>query len=170
MEEKQFIFYDNTAPTAWLTLLLLAIGSVLLINHLQAEINAYELESQTVQETKEERKPETEVRIVTTQEVEREEAKQAFLADLRHCESSGYDNAIGDGGASIGPYQWQKPTLEDKLGTTMSYNEYYAIVTNYDRIHKLTYETYFEDGEWWRWYNCTNHLKTQHPIIESLLI
>lgn len=95
------------------------------------------------------------VQIITTQEYEKEQHRQSVLAQLRHCESGNNDFAVGDGGASIGSYQWQKETLEHKLGRKMTYDEYYAYVTDYERIHALTYKTYFEDGETWRWKNCT---------------
>lgn len=101
-----------------------------------------------------------EVRIITTQEYEKQQAfenwRQDHLAKLRQCESFGDDGIIGDAGESVGPYQWQKPTLEDKLGRKITNKEWLMLATDYEFIHELTYEVYFEQGEWWRWLNCSN--------------
>lgn len=160
---NKFISFNNQAPTAWNTLIVLIAGFAILLTYTYtyAKENEYVLESQTKPaETAEIKReaPKT-VQIITTTEYEAEKTKQAFLADLRECESTNYDHAIGDSGDSVGSYQWQKPTLEDKLGRKLTYNEYYDIATNYEEIHALTYKTYFEDGERWRWYNCTIKIK-----------
>ncbi len=156
MKQNKFIEYNNQAPTAWNTLIVLIAGFAILLTYTYtyAKETEYVLEQKPIQQ-----KEARVVQIITTSEYEKEKEKQAFLADLRECESSNYDHAIGDGGDSVGSYQWQKPTLEDKLGRSLTYNEYYEIVTDYERIHDLTYKTYFEDGERWRWYNCTIKIK-----------
>ena len=157
---NKFISFNNQAPTAWNTLIVLIAGFAILLTYTYtyAKETEYVLESQTEAVEAPKTAP-REVKIITTTEYEAEQTKQAFLADLRQCESEGNDHAIGDGGASVGSYQWQKTTLEDKLGRVLTYNEYYAIVTDYPVIHELTYKTYFEDGERWRWYNCTIKIK-----------
>lgn len=160
MKQNKLISFNNQAPTAWNTLIVLVAGFAILLTYTYtfAKETEYVLEQATEEQETAAEAPKT-VQIVTTTEYEAEQRRQAFLDDLRHCESTNYDHAIGDGGASVGPYQWQKETLEDKLGRSLSYDEYYAIATDYERIHDLTYKTYFEDGEAWRWYNCTIKLK-----------
>ena len=156
--KNKLISYDNDAPTAYQTLIVLAAFAFIVGTYVftYAKEIEYVLEQEGIAE--ETRIPK-EVKIITTSEFEKEEARQEFLADLRECESQGNDHAVGDGGDSIGAYQWQKPTLEAKLGRAVTYDEYYSIVTDYDRIHELTYDTYFKDGESWRWKNCTLKIK-----------
>lgn len=155
---KKFISFNNQAPTAYQTLIVLAAFAFIVGTYVFTY--AKEIEYVLEQEAKtEEPRIRKEVQIVTTSEFEKEENRQAFLADLRQCESQGNDHIVGDGGDSVGVYQWQKPTLEEKLGRALTYDEYYSIVTDYDRIHDLTYKTYFEDGESWRWKNCTLKIK-----------
>ena len=81
-----------------------------------------------------------------------------LLDKLLSCESGGQQFIEGDGGKSIGYYQWQHGTLEDILGYKMSYEEYYSIVTDYEQIHKITYMTIFQKDESWRWRNCWNKI------------
>lgn len=153
MKQNKLISYDRNAPTSWLTLLALIAGFTIFINH--ATANEYVLESNEVQETTEEVKEAKEVQIITTSEHALQQQKRAILADLRACESEGNNYAIGDGGASVGPFQWQKATFEDKIGRQVTYEYYYDYVTDYERIYKLTEEVYFDQGEWWRWENCS---------------
>lgn len=160
MKQNKLISYNNNAPTAWNTLIVLVAGFAILLTYTYtyAKEIEYVLETHAVQETAKKEEGRI-VQIITTSEFKAEETKQAFLAELRTCESTNYDHAIGDSGASVGPYQWQKPTLEDKIGRSLTYNEYYEIATDYETIHDLTYKTYFEDGERWRWTNCTIKIK-----------
>lgn len=155
-----FIKYDNTAPTSWITLLaLIIVFAVTFTNQFvewyieDANQAIAEMHLATVVEAAE-IIPEP---VVNSKEVDR----QLFLKELRFCESTNNDFKAGDSGKSVGPYQWQKPTLEDKLGKKVSYDEYYSIVTNYELIHKITYYTYFVEGESWRWKNCTNKINKQ---------
>jgi hypothetical protein len=147
---SRFIGYDNSAPTAWYTLLLLG---VFLVSFLHVtfvptidvgapEAHAYDAEAEATR----------------IEELKREANRQAFLDDLRFCESSDNSDAVGDGGASNGPYQVQKTTLEDWLDRKVSYAEYYSIVTDDARIRPLVYDAYFERGESWRWKVCTKKL------------
>lgn len=156
--KKKLIGLDNRYNTSWVALLVLAssafiTGTVFTTLHLENQM-VY------VAEAKEEVKPEPQVvQIITTTEwnkiQEKETWRQEHLAKLRKCESFGDDGIIGDNGASVGPYQWQKATLEDKIGRKVTNKEWLLMVTDYEFIHELTYKTYFEDGEWWRWYNCS---------------
>lgn len=158
--KNKYVSYNNKVPTAYQTLIVLAGFSFIVGTYIftYAKETEYVLEQKAFAETAR-IEPAKEVKIITTSEFEKEEARQEFLADLRQCESRGDDYAIGDGGNSLGAYQWQKATLEDKLGRTLTYDEYYSYVTDYDRIHALTYKTYFKDGESWRWKNCTLKIK-----------
>jgi len=163
------IGYDKDAPTAWFTLFILIVLVTLFIGEtfisfkieqLQHEISATKARAATLEEETEAAK---QAKIIEIETVQEERRRQLFLSELRHCESEGDDFAVGDGGDSVGPYQWQKETLEDKLGRKVSREEYISIVTDIDTIHDLTYKTYFEDGEWWRWENCSyklNHVGT----------
>lgn len=85
-----------------------------------------------------------------------------LLDKLLSCESGGQQFIEGDGGKSIGYYQWQHETLEDILGYKMSYEEYYSIVTDYEQIHKITYMTIFQKDESWRWRNCWNKINKNY--------
>ena len=154
----KLISFNNEAPTAYQTLIVLTAFAFIVGTYvfMYAKETEYVLEQKGIAE---EPRIQKEVKIITTSEFEKEETRQTFLADLRECESQGNNHAVGDGGDSIGSYQWQKATLEDKLGRALTYDEYYSIVTDYDRIHDLTYDTYFEDGESWRWKNCTLKIK-----------
>lgn len=161
--KKKAIGLDNRYNTNWKALGALAFAAF--ITGLTQYALAYEesiLKSELVyiQEEKVTKKPEPRiVKIITTQEWEAQQAeeqwKQNHLAKLRKCESGGDDGIIGDAGESVGPYQWQKTTLEDKIGRKVTNKEWLMMVTDYEFIHELTYKTYFEDGEWWRWYNCS---------------
>lgn len=154
--KNQYIFYSNKVKTSKYSLALLVIFANIVTMELflvASEVNSYEEIPQIQAESSQKRA--RIVQIITTEEYEAEQQKHAHLANLRTCESQNNDFAVGDGGKSIGPFQWQKPTLEDKLGRAVSYDEYYALVTDYEFIYDLTYKTYYEDGEWWRWYNCS---------------
>tara|TARA_R110000851_G_scaffold82401_1_gene180638 strand:+ start:605 stop:1090 length:486 start_codon:yes stop_codon:yes gene_type:complete len=153
--KNKLVSFDKEAPTAWLTLIIMVAGFGIFINNALA--NDHELEQTTSQEETriEEKQEGRPARIITTTEYDAQQAKAAILADLRHCESSNYDYAVGDGGASIGPFQWQKATFEDKIGHKVTYEYYYDYVTDYERIYKLTKEVFFEQDEWWRWENCS---------------
>ena len=80
--------------------------------------------------------------------------EERILAALMQCESSGLSTAVGDSGDSIGYYQWQKPSLEEVMGQKLTYDQYYAIATNFEEIHYWTRHAYFELGQTWRWVNC----------------
>jgi hypothetical protein len=165
MKQNKLISYDKNAPTSWLTLILLVAGFTIFIN--QAIASEHELEATTkIEETRSEEKQEGRTaQIITTTEYALQQQKAAILADLRACESEGNDYAIGDGGASVGPFQWQKSTFEDKIGRKVTYEYYYDYVTDYERIYKLTEEVYFDQGETHRWFNCTNKIKHKYEII-----
>jgi len=165
MKQNKLISFDNEAPTAWLTLIIMVVAFGIFINH--AIANEHVLETTTIEtakrnEQKEEGRP---VQIITTTEYALQQEKKAILADLRACESQCNDYAIGDGGASVGPFQWQQATFEDKIGRKVTYEYYYDYVTDYDRIYKLTEEVYFDQGETHRWFNCTNKIKHKYEII-----
>lgn len=154
------IGYDGDAPTAWYTLLFLTFFVAFIIGFIQA----------AAAEAHQDVEPLTIIPIASAAEIEAariEEARQAFLAELRICESAnqkhpaGDDHAVGDAGDSIGSYQVQKTTLEDWLGRKMSYDEYYSIVTDYPTIHPIVYDAYFERGESWRWKICTKKLNAK---------
>jgi len=151
---SRFIGYDNSAPTAWYTLLGLLVVFITFFHFtilptLEIGTTHVHAESQEV----------FEARLKEREAGARKEAhRQLFLQELYHCESTGNDHAVGDGGDSIGGYQVQETTLEDWLGRKVSYDEYYSIVTDYERIHPLVYEAYFERGESWRWKVCTKKL------------
>lgn len=165
MKQNKFIAYDNSAPTAWNTIMVLigAAAILLTFTYTYAKETEYVLATHQIQEREtEERKV---VQIITETEWRLEQEKAAILADIRHCESRGNNHAIGDGGASVGPFQWQKATFEDKIGKSVTYEYYYDYVTDYDRIYKLTEEVYFDQGETWRWFNCTNNIKDKYEII-----
>lgn len=147
---SRLIGYDNSAPTAWYTLLFLMVGFVSFLHFtfvptLQIGVTEAHAESEEAFEAR-------------LQEAKKEAHRQLFLAELYDCESTGNDHAVGDGGDSIGGYQVQETTLEDWLGRKVSYDEYYSIVTDYERIHPLVYDAYFERGESWRWKICTKKL------------
>ena len=168
MKQNKFIAYDNAAPTAWNTIIVLAgaVAILLTFTYTYAKETEYVLATHQIQEgTTDERQEGQVVQIITTEEWEIEQQRAAILADLRHCESRGNNHAIGDGGASVGPFQWQKATFEDKIGKLVTYEYYYDYVTDYDRIYKLTEEVYFDQGETWRWFNCTNNIKDKYDII-----
>lgn len=158
---KKLIGLDNRYNTSWNTLMFL-VGMAFITG---TSIYALSLESQQMyiaeasETTQNEPKQPRIVQIMSSKEYDAIEAKesrrQAHLAKLRQCESFGDDGIIGDQGASVGPYQWQKATLEDKLGRKVTNKEWLLLATDYEFIHDLTYKTYFEDGEWWRWYNCS---------------
>lgn len=159
-----FIKYDNNAPTAWLTLLLLVVVvGVTFTNRLvddfieDSNIRIVEI-AQAAEMNQEYIDAKMKIALV-------EENKQEFLGELRSCESSGNDFARGDSGASLGIYQWQKESLEDYLGRRITYDEYYSIATDFDKIHPITYDTYFVKGESWRWKNCTNKIMKQKTWI-----
>lgn len=155
---NKFISFDNKAPTAWNALIVLIAGFAifLIYSFTYAEEIKYVATQSEVEEARIEEKEEgEEIQIITTAEFAVQEEKREILAELRECESNGYNRASGDGGASNGPFQWQKPTFEDKIGRKVSYSYYYEYVTDYERIYKLTEETFFDDGEWWRWTNCS---------------
>lgn len=156
MKKQQYIYYSNEVKTSKYSLILLVILSYILglelflaTSEVDAHIEAPQIQAETSQ------KQVVEVQIITTSDYEALKKKELHLANLRTCESGNNDFAVGDAGKSVGPYQWQKATLEDKLGYTVTYQEYYDLVTNYKFIYDLTYKTYYEDGEWWRWYNCS---------------
>lgn len=156
MKKQQYIYYSNQAPTSKFTLLglvffagILGLELFLAASEVDAHTEVPQIQTETSQ------KQAVEVQIITTTEYQALQQKHVHLANLRTCESENYDYAVGDGGKSIGPFQWQKPTLEDKLGYQVTYQEYYDLVTDYEFIYDLTYKTYYEDGEWWRWYNCS---------------
>lgn len=157
----KLIGYDPEAPTAWITLLGLVVITMLFVGETfvdyKLDVIEYELSAQEARAATLEKEAEAarEAYKIELEAERKEQVRQGILAELRDCESEGYDYAIGDGGDSVGPYQWQKPTLEHKLGRLLTYDEYYAIATDYDTIHELTYKTYFEDGETWRWKRCT---------------
>lgn len=161
----KLIGYDPEAPTAWITLLALVAITIVFVGEtfvdykldvIEYELSAQEARAATLEKEAEAAREEARKAYEAELEAQRkEQRRQGILAELRNCESDGYDHAIGDGGDSVGPYQWQKPTLEHKLGRSLTYDEYYAIATDYDTIHELTYKTYFEDGETWRWKRCT---------------
>lgn len=168
MKQNKFIEYNNNAPTAWNTIIvLIGLAAILLtFTYTYAKETEYVLATHKIQEgTSAERKEGKVVQIVTETEWRLEQEKKAILANIRHCESRGNNHAIGDGGASVGPFQWQKATFEDKIGKLVTYEYYYDYVTDYDRIYKLTEEVYFEQGETYRWYNCTNNIKHKYEII-----
>lgn len=169
MKQNKFIAYNNSAPTAWNTIMVLigAAAILLTFTYTFAKETEYVLATNKIQEaTADQRKEERQVvQIITTTEWELEQQKAAILAEIRHCESRGNNHAIGDDGASVGPFQWQKATFEDKIGKLVTYEYYYDYVTDYDRIYKLTEEVYFEQGETWRWTNCTNNIKDKYEII-----
>ena len=164
-QNNKFIGFNNEAPTSWLTLIVLVVGFTIFINN--AIASEHDVQTTTVQEGTEEKqeKQPKEVRIITTTEYVLQQQKAAILDDLRQCESNYDDYAVGDAGASIGPFQWQKATFEDKIGRKVTYEYYYDYVTDYDRIVVLTEKTYFDDGETWRWTNCTNKIKHKYEII-----
>ena len=156
---KKLIGRDDRYSTNWHALIALAamaiIAGTVSYTISQEKMLTEQFASLETKITKEPR----EVRIITTQEFESQQVKenwrQEHLAKLRQCESFGDDGIIGDQGDSVGPYQWQKPTLEDKLGRKITNKEWLLMATDYEFIHELTYQTYFEDGEWWRWKNCS---------------
>lgn len=160
MKQYKKIGLDNRYNTSWKTLGALVFMSAITSLTIQTEPIQY-----IAIATAEEKEVPREVQIITTTEWEKMQAKEKFrqehLAKLRYCESSNDDGAIGDAGESLGPYQWQKPTLEDKLGRKVTNKEWILLATDYEFIHELTYKTYFEDGEWWRWYNCSIKLGYQ---------
>lgn len=147
----RLIGFDKDAPTSWITLGYLVFFSSLMIMGIitKAEAAVEVPEVQIIEEI-----PKI-VLIITTEEYNKEQERQQHLADLRTCESQNNDYIFGDSGKSVGPYQWQKATLEAKLGRPVTYDEWVSLATDYEFIHGLTYTTYYEDGEWWRWYNCS---------------
>ena len=160
-QSKHLIKYNNQAPTAWETLIYLIGFAAIVTIYLFTSIKEHEMlilaeiaEASTSQEVQNQPVP-REVRIVTTTQYEAEKTRQDWLDKLEICESEQNLYAIGDSGASVGPFQWQKPTFEEKIGKSVTYNEYYNFVTNYDKIRALTYEVFFEQDEWWRWENCS---------------
>lgn len=165
MKQNKLISFNNEAPTAWLTLIIMVVAFLIFINNALA--NEHELEQTTIKEEtrSEEEKEGRPARIITTTEYALQQQKASILDDLRQCESQYNDYAIGDGGASIGPFQWQKPTFEDKIGRKVTYEYYYDYVTDYERIYKLTEEVYFDQGETYRWTNCTNKIKHKYELI-----
>lgn len=158
----QAIGYQKNAPTSFKTLTALVVFSALLIFNLAQAQNNVESQATGFTQVAEasEKDEEADIRTGIEQSVAQTEKarRSSILAKLRLCESTNDDFAEGDGGDSIGPYQWQKPTLEDKLGRTLSYDEYYSIVTDYETIHEITEKTYFDDGESWRWKICTRKI------------
>ena len=155
---NRFISFNNNAPTAWNTLIVLIAAMAIFATYTYVcaqEIKYVATQSEVEEARSEEKEARKEVQIITTAEFAVQEEKRAILAELRECESNGYNLASGDNGASNGPFQWQKPTFEDKIGREVSYSYYYEYVTDYERIYKLTEETFFDDGEWWRWENCS---------------
>lgn len=153
----RLIGYDNGAPTAWYTLLFLLVAVVSFLHFSfvpTIEVGLTEVHAQDAEAVEAEARAQEE----KLRQLRIERSRQEFLAELRHCESTGNDLAKGDSGASNGPYQVQKTTLEDWLGRKVSQSEYYSIVTDYERIHPLVYEAYFERGESWRWKICTGKL------------
>ena len=154
---KKRINLDYRYKTNWnILIILMIIPSLSIFYYLNNNITyTYQAEASVEKDIKKG----MEVMIITTSEYEKEKSKedfkQAHLAKLRQCESKGDDGIIGDAGKSVGPYQWQKATLEEKLGRKVTNKEWLQLATDYEFIHKLTYKTYFEDGEWWRWYNCS---------------
>ena len=158
---KKLIGLDNRYNTNWNALLILAAisflsGTTFYALSQESEYIYYAEASESSPGRQNQAKI---VQIITNTEYEaiqsKEAQKQAHLAKLRTCESQNDDGAIGDAGKSVGPYQWQKATLEDKLGRKVTNKEWLELATDYEFIHELTYKTYFEDGEWWRWYNCS---------------
>jgi len=158
---RKLVGYDKSAPTAWISLLVLVVLTITVVDSslnilldLDTKAAAAEVAAAAQLEQIAVEKEQAEAK-------RRELERQWFLAELRKCESTMDDFKVGDGGASIGAYQWQKPTLEDILGRKMSYAEYYAIATDYEKIHPITYHTYFERKETWRWLNCRNKIMKQ---------
>jgi hypothetical protein len=165
MKHNKSISFDNEAPTAWLTLIIMVVAFTVFINNALAfehELEQTTIEEEARSEEKQEGRP---ARIITTTEHALEQQKAAILDDLRACESQYNDSAVGDSGASIGPFQWQKATFEDKIGHKVTFDYYYDYVTDYERIVVLTEEVYFEQGETWRWKNCTNKIKHKYELI-----
>lgn len=154
MKHKRYadrlVGYDNNAPTAKYTLLLLSVAVVTFIHFTYVQA----MEIPTPEQVKADHTA-FEARLAAQK---REANRQAFLTDLKGCESTDNDHAVGDGGDSVGGYQVQKTTLEDWLNRKISYSEYYSIVTNDARIRPLVYDAYFERGESWRWKVCTKKL------------
>jgi len=160
-QSNNLIKFNNNVQTSWITLFWLVIASVfvglylltaavdnfILIN----EVEAY----QTDPETSQNQDLGQVVQIITTTEHNAEMARKQTILDLMGCESTGKKHAVGDNGDSIGYFQWQKPTFDEKIGYETTYQYYYDYVTNYDKISKLTYEVFFEQDEWWRWENCS---------------
>lgn len=152
---KKLIGYDNNAPTARFTLLFLGVALVAFLHLVYVptiDIAEAHVEDPAAQEA----------RLL---ELKREAHRQAYLAELRFCESSNDNDAVGDGGASNGPYQVQETTLEDWLGKKVSTAEYYSIVTDLDAIHPIVYEAYFEKGESWRWKICTKKINAKRTWV-----
>lgn len=161
---KKLIGLDKRYNTNWYTLIGLAAISFLSGTSFFAlsQESHYFYEAEASESIPSRQNQAVEVQIITTTEYQaikdKEDYRQAHLAKLRRCESFGDDGIIGDSGESVGPYQWQKATLEDKLGRKVTNKEWLMLATDYEFIHDLTYKTYFEDGEWWRWYNCSVEL------------
>lgn len=132
--------------TSWYALSFVILVTLMFTSYAAGSINSidYEIPTQDISKLIELRK--------------REQQRNEFLDKLRWCESRNKDRAVGDGGASIGPFQFQKPTLEDYLGYKVSYQEYYSIVTDIEKIRPITYDIYFNKGETWRWKICRDKI------------
>lgn len=160
-QSKNLIKYNNNVQTSWITLMWLVIGFTMLMLHVATVavdnfILINEIEAAYIQpETSQNQDLGHPIQIITTTEHNAKMARKQVILDLMECESDGKTHAVGDNGDSIGYFQWQKPTFDEKIGYKTTYQFYYNYVTDYDKISKLTYEVFFEQDEWWRWYNCS---------------
>jgi hypothetical protein len=160
-QSSDLIKFNNQVQTSWITLFWLLLGTFFLGLYLATVavdnfilINNVEA-AQIHPETSQNQVVGREIQIITTSEYNAEKARKQVILDLMQCESSGKTHAVGDNGDSIGYFQWQKPTFDEKIGYETTYQFYYDYVTDYDKISKLTYEVFFDQGEWWRWENCS---------------
>jgi hypothetical protein len=153
---RKLIQFNNKVQTSWNTLIVLVGFAFIVAIYLYTCVLEQEyIDMHTeVAYAAEEVEPKV-IQIITTTEYNKEQNKEVILDKLYKCESMGHATIVGDGGDSLGWYQWQKESLEEVMQQELTDAEYHAIATSFEQSRKWAEYAYFELGQTWRWKTCT---------------
>jgi hypothetical protein len=156
--------YNQKIKTSWYTLAHLTVFTfivgVYLVTSILNDTQIVHTQIVEASEPIEIAKPKV-VQIITDTEYKKQQEPEIFLDKLYICESRGEQYAVGDGGDSLGWYQWQYESLQDVMGQKITVEEYHRIAYNFEESRRWAKKAIFEDGQWWRWFNCTNKINNE---------
>lgn len=156
-QSRKYIEFNNKVETSWNTLIVLIGFACIVTTYLYTcilEQEYIDMHTATAYAMEEVEQPKV-IQIITTAEHNKEQEKEVILDKLYKCESMGHATIVGDGGDSLGWYQWQKESLEEVMQQELTDAEYHAIATDFEQSRKWTKYAYFELGQTWRWKICT---------------